>query len=224
MRKYPSLVGQEFGFLKVIARAESSPSGQRKWLCECVCKNQVIVFGSNLQRGHTASCGCKKENNLKGQHIGKLDVLERSDRYGSRGNRRVRLWKCQCDCGAITYKSTDTLTNPDISMCQECAQKYAAEKARAEAGFVAGTQLSKIKNIQKESDNMSGARGVYLDKKTGKYRARLRFRGKMYSFGSYANLDDAIKARKRGEEEVYEAFLATLTDGATADNAVVESK
>lgn len=166
-----------------------------------------------------------KCKNLAGRHIGRLTVLERSDRYGNRGARRVRLWKCQCDCGAITYKATDTLTNPDVSMCQECAGKYAAEKARAGAGFVSGTQISKIKDISSKSDNLSGVRGVYLDKKTGRYRARLRFQGKMYNFGSYVQLEDAIKARQRGEETIYGAFLDAhkelLDNQGGAENEVV---
>lgn len=135
--------------------------------------------------------------------------MERSDKYGSRGKRQTQLWKCQCECGAITYKATGTLTNPDISMCQVCAGAYAAEKARANAGFEAGTQISKIKDISDSSDNLSGVRGVYLDRKTGRYRARLKFQGKLYNLGSYANIEDAIKARKRGEEEIYGGFLTS---------------
>lgn len=208
MREWPSLIGQKYGMLTVIGQAPSTNSGKRRWLCKCDCGTEKIILGANLKRGTTVSCGCKHKNDLTGQKIGKLIVLERSDRYGSRGKRKTQLWKCLCDCGAITYKATDTLTNPDISMCQECAGAYAAEKARANAGFDAGTQIPKIKNIADFSDNLSGTRGVYFDCKTGRYRARLRFQGKLYNLGSYVNIEDAIKARKRGEEEIYGRFLA----------------
>lgn len=208
MREWPSLIGQKFGMLTVIGSAESTAKGQRRWICICDCGTEKIVLGSNLKRGTTVSCGCKHRNDLTGQKIGKLTILERSDRYGSRGKRQAQLWKCQCDCGAITYKATDTLTNPDISMCQECAAEYAITQARACLGFEAGTQISKIKNRPDDSDNLSGVRGVHLDCRTGKYRARLKFQGRIYNLGSYTCLEDAAKARRQGEEDIYDKFLA----------------
>jgi len=213
MREWPSLIGQKFGMLIVIGQAPSTAKGQRRWICKCDCGTEKIVMGSNLKRGTTVSCGCKHKNDLTGQKIGKLTVLERSDKYGSRGKRKTQLWKCQCECGTITYKATDTLTNPDISMCPECAGKYAAEKARENAGFEGGTQISKIKNCPDTSDNISGFHGVYFDRRTGKYRARLKFRGKLYNLGSFTNLEDAVKARKRGEEEIFGKFLDDLDNG-----------
>ena len=147
------------------------------------------------------------KENLIGRRFGKLEVIGRSDKRGSRGARTVPLWECRCECGNITYKATDTLTNPDLSMCNECAGKYATEKARAKAGFVDGTQISRITSDKIIATNTSGARGVYLERKTGKWRARLRFKGKTYNFGTYANFDDAVKARKKAEQLIYGEFL-----------------
>lgn len=92
-------------------------------------------------------------------------------------------------------------------MCQECASKYGAQKARENAGFEGGTQISKIKNCSDISNNFSGFRGVYRVGKTDKYRARLKFKGKLYNLGTYSSLEDAVKARKRGEEEIFGKFL-----------------
>lgn len=210
MRQYPSLIGQRFGRLTVLEQAESSPSGRSKWLCRCDCGKTSIVFGSNLRRGTTVSCGCKHYRDLEGQRIGKLLVLERSERKASRGDRQQRLWKCRCDCGSITYKATDTLTNSDISMCRSCAKKYALERARANAGFVEGTQLAKIRVDEEKTDNLSGVRGVYLDRKTGKYRARIKFQGKTHDLGVYTDLEDAVKARRLGEEKYFGVFLDAM--------------
>ena len=194
MREWPNLLGEKYGMLTVMGQAPSTAKGHRRWVCRCDCGTEKIVIGSNLKRGTTVSCGCKHKNDLTGQRIGKLTVIERSDKYGSRGKRQTKLWKCRCDCGAITYKATDTLTNLNI-------------RARGSLGFTGGTQITKIKNRTVASDNSSGVRGVYLDRKTGKYRARLRFRGKLYDLGSYIQLEDAIKARRRGEEEIFDKFL-----------------
>lgn len=147
------------------------------------------------------------KGNLVGRRFGKLEVIGRSDKSGSRGARTVPLWGCRCECGAICYKATDTLTNPEMSMYNECVSKYATAKMREKAGFVDGTQISRITSDKLIATNTSGARGVYLECKTGKWRTRLRFKGKTYNFGTYANFDDAVKARKEAEQLIYGEFL-----------------
>ena len=152
------------------------------------------------------------KGDLIGPRFGRLEVIGRSDKRGSRGARTVPLWECRCDCGAITYKATDTLTNPDLSMGNECAGKYAAAKMRENAGFVDGTQISRIKTDRLISSNTSGVRGVYFDKRSGKWRARLKFKGKLMNFGTYSNFDDAVKARKQAEQEIYGEFLEHIAE------------
>ena len=147
------------------------------------------------------------KENLIGRRFGKLVVIGRSDKRGSRGARTVPLWECRCECGAICYKATDKLTNPEISMCNDCVGKYAMGKARARAGFVDGTQISRITGDKLIATNTSGTRGVYWDKKSCKWRARLKFKGKTMNFGSYNNFEDAVKARKEAEQLIYGEFL-----------------
>ena len=147
------------------------------------------------------------KEDLVGRRFGKLEVIARSDKRGSRGARTVPLWECRCECGAICYKATDTLTNPELSMCNDCVGKYAGEKMRAKAGYVDGTQLSRIKSDKLISTNTSGCRGVYFDKHSGLWLARLKFKGKLMNFGSYKNFDDAVKARKAAEQEYYGEYL-----------------
>ena len=150
----------------------------------------------------------RRYEDLSGKTFGKLTVLGRSDKRGTRGKRTVPLWECRCDCGTVTYRATDSLKNRDVSMCQTCAAMYATTKARAKAGFEEGTQISRIRDISEASNNQSGIRGVYLDSKTGKYRARLKFRGKVYNLGTYASQEEAVRARRAGEEEIYGEFLS----------------
>ncbi len=209
MREYPSLIGKRFGKLVVVAQAESK-SGQRRWICQCDCGGTNIVTTGNLNSGHTTNCGCKKSPDLTGQVFGKLTVIGRSEKRNSRGKRTTPMWECRCECGNITYKATDTLTNPDESMCQECKGRIGAEIARQSAGFVGGTQISRIKNMTLIATNTSGCRGVYYDKKTNKYRARLKFKGKIMNFGSFSNFEDAVAARKAAEQEYFGAFLEEI--------------
>lgn len=147
------------------------------------------------------------KNDLTGQRFGRLVVTALSDKRGSRGKRTVPLWECLCDCGEVTYKATDTLKNAAVSMCASCAGKYAAEKMRLRAGYVDGTQISRIVAKKTEAVDPHSVRGVYFDRRTGKWRARLKFKGKLMDFGSFANFDDAVKARKDAEAEYFGEFL-----------------
>lgn len=60
------LVGKRFGKLIVIEKSKNDG----KWICKCDCGNITEVFGSNLKRNHTTSCGCIiKEINSKINYI-----------------------------------------------------------------------------------------------------------------------------------------------------------
>lgn len=52
-----NLIGKQFGRLIVISEAGTN-GRERKWNCQCQCGNIVAVSTSNLQAGHTKSCGC----------------------------------------------------------------------------------------------------------------------------------------------------------------------
>ena len=112
--------------------------------------------GNAVENSVKAPDGAKR--NLTGQHINMLTVLERSDQFATRGKRRVRLWKCRCDCGNITYKATDTLTGSRKCSCTECAGRRNAAKARENAGFVDGTQLCKLPGEEPSSASLPNSR------------------------------------------------------------------
>lgn len=207
MRDFEDLIGRQYGRLTVEALADSSHSGGRRWLCRCECGNSAVILETNLKRLHTKSCGCLKSPQLAGQVFGNLTVLGRSDKRGSRGRRTTPLWECRCECGNIVYRAKDTLTNDACSMCPECAAQYATQRAREEAGYIEGTQLSKIKNVTLSATNTCGCRGVYYEIKSGRWRAQIIFQSKRYYLGIYKNLDDAIKARKAAEADFYGGFL-----------------
>ncbi len=121
MSKPLELVGQRFGKLVVLERTENyvSPKGLRysRWKCSCDCRNEVIVVGSLLKRGHTQSCGCIKVSNLTGQRFGKLVVLKRVKNYiDPKGNPRS-YWKCLCDCGKETTVVKNSLKRGHTQSC-----------------------------------------------------------------------------------------------------------
>lgn len=98
---------QTYNFLTAQFRV-AAPNDKKDsawWLFKCKCGNIIICRGYSVTSGSTMSCGCyKKKANLKditGQRFGKLLVLER--------DTNKNKWKCQCDCGNITYVSTTGL-------------------------------------------------------------------------------------------------------------------
>lgn len=203
------LSGQTFGRLTAIRRvpAPEGSDGRVRWLCKCTCGNECVVLAVNLKSGHTTSCGCRKlRNDLAGQHIGMLTVLERSDKFATRGARRVQLWKCRCDCGNITYKATDTLTNPQENSCWPCACKRNAANAIKSAGFEDGTQTYKIIYDEPSVPHDGKCRGVYYDKKRNLYEATITFRRQRIRLGHFRKFEDAVKARQVAEDEIFGGF------------------
>ena len=68
-----NLIGQQFGELKVIDRAEKPKHIKDRsayWKCLCSCGNEVIYSGHTLKIGKANSCGCLKS--LGEQTITKL--------------------------------------------------------------------------------------------------------------------------------------------------------
>lgn len=54
------LTGQKFNSLTVVSKVDSWKKGV-KWYCKCDCGNYCYAFGSQLVKGITQSCGCKKQ-------------------------------------------------------------------------------------------------------------------------------------------------------------------
>ena len=140
---------------------------------------------------------------------GMLTVLEKTKEFVVHGGQKSPLWKCQCDCGNITLVRLDSLTSGSTKSCG-CHMEEKIEKMRKAAGYTEGTQLSRIRDIPQTSNNSSGVVGVYYDKRRGKWRARLRFKGVTYQLGYFSNLEDAVSARKEAEKSIFGEFLASL--------------
>lgn len=58
MSKLKDLTGQKFGRLTVLYKLNNYHKRGAYWLCVCKCGNLKEVFGRDLRRGSTRSCGC----------------------------------------------------------------------------------------------------------------------------------------------------------------------
>jgi hypothetical protein len=92
MGKVIDLVGQKFGKLTVIRRAEDyiRPNGRKalRWQCKCDCGNEVVVRGDHLKGNITTSCGCVQKEVSKqfcynlGKSNKKYNTYNLSGEYG----------------------------------------------------------------------------------------------------------------------------------------------
>jgi hypothetical protein len=105
MAKPLSLIGNRYGSLIVVARAENNKKGNTMWLCKCNCGNEKIALGYDLTHGRTTSCGCQKGNpdipslrriDLVGKRFGNLTVKSLNEEKSKNG---ILIWDCACGCG-----------------------------------------------------------------------------------------------------------------------------
>ncbi len=195
------LTGRRFGKLVAIAPTEQRMYDGIVWRCLCDCDNVAYVSSHQLLSGYTKSCGCLSHPPLKdfvGRRFGKLTVTAYEEKRAG-----MHRWRCMCDCGRETVVGQTLLQTGKTKSCG-CMQ---AEVYKENMKLVDGTSivaLEKSKHLR--STNTSGYTGVYKNKKSGKWIARITFKSKDYHLGAYDKIEDAVKARQRGEE-MHEDFL-----------------
>ena len=196
------LTGMRFGKLVAISPTKERKYGTTVWQCVCDCDKVAYVPARQLLSGYVKSCGCLSHPPLKdlvGKRFGKLTALSYVEKREGQ-----HYWLCRCDCGNETVVRQNYLQRGHTTSCG-CVQ---AEIFRKNLKLVDGTSVTRLEAGKKHliSSNTSGYTGVYLQKKTGKWAAQITFRGKTYFLGVYDKIEDAIKARKRGEE-MHDDFL-----------------
>lgn len=205
------LTGKKFNMLTVIQEL-----GGNKVLCKCDCGNEKVINKNNVKSGKVMSCGCllrKKgrqrldlQKNTVGRRFGNLVVLEEL------GNGRVL---CQCDCGKSKNINKGHLLNGDITSCG-CVQKTRPAKAK-EPFLVNNTYIATIRSVKPSKRSTTGIKGVYWSKTKNKWRAAIKCQGINYELGFFSNINDAIAARLRAEEEYFKPLIDEYNKNKGAD-------
>jgi len=60
-KNFQDLTGRQFDRWTVIAFAGRNAQGGAMWNCRCTCGAERIIFGPNLTRGQSRSCGCYRK-------------------------------------------------------------------------------------------------------------------------------------------------------------------
>ncbi len=197
------LTGQRFGRLVCLAPTiQRSRDGHTVWQCRCDCGNICEAVSKQLVSGGKKSCGCLAHPPRKeyvGKQFGQLTVLD----YAGKRNGMHR-WKCLCSCGKTTTVGQTLLQSGKTQSCGCLKAVALCENLK----LCQGTSVTMLETHRKRrlQSNTSGCTGVYQNKKTQRWIAQITFKGKTYYLGSFADFDDAVKARKEGES-MHDNFL-----------------
>ncbi len=207
-REDRTMLGCRFGKLTVMEEAPRR-NGRRYWRCVCDCGTECVVDGGHRRSGHTRSCGClsrtanrERTTDLTGQRFGRLTAVERV----IDPKKNIQVWKCRCDCGQILSCQAEHLTRGHTKSCGCLREEQRRENMKKAIHHVDGTCIEKIACQREYTSNTSGHRGVHL-LKNGRFRAAITFRNRRYDLGTHATFEEAVDARKKGEQRYYGEFL-----------------
>jgi hypothetical protein len=149
-------------------------------------------------------CGPSAED-LTGKRFGHLTALRPTDKQSP--SKQI-VWECLCDCGNLTYRTRRSLKvgqeNANCGCLKSDISKTAMKKAITHTN---NTIIEVLESKKLSVRNKSGVRGVFFSTKRNRWVANICFQNKNIRLGLFDTLEDAAKARKRAEEEIYEPFL-----------------
>lgn len=117
------LIGQRFGKL-LVQEYSHFKNNKHYYKCLCDCGKTYISHRGRLLSGGSVSCGCDRPyrpdpKELIGKRFGKLIVLDDLGTDVSK-KRRVRYYRCRCDCGKEIETSRTRLLNGEVVSCGNC--------------------------------------------------------------------------------------------------------
>ena len=120
MGKKINLIGNKYGKLTVIKEIkERDEQGKILYRCLCECGNSCNVKAINLTKGKTKSCGCStynssiKDEDFIGKTFGYFKVIS----FSHINEKRIRMYKCKCNCGNEVIVNCYNLKNGRTTNC-----------------------------------------------------------------------------------------------------------
>lgn len=219
MGRYEDLSRKVFGLLKVIKYDHSDKQGTY-WVCECECKNKVIVRKSHLTSGHTRSCGClnRKINanrkltnkyNLSGIYgIGWTTNTNREFYFDIEDYNKIKSY-CWLEHDGYIIASDGTLLhrlvmNADKNNITVIDHIHHATNDNRKSELRGASCKENSRNRVLQKNNMIGIRGIYKYP-NGSYRASITKDGQTYTKTS-KDLNFVVKWRREKEIELFKEF------------------
>lgn len=106
------LTEKRFGRLTVLEFLDNH-NGMARWKCLCDCGNETIVYGNNLRRGYTRSCGCYR-------HECEDARAKAIKTHGQEPKRLYRIWSSMLTrCRNPNSKAYGRYGGRGITVCSE---------------------------------------------------------------------------------------------------------
>ena len=153
----------------------------------------------------------RQKLDLTGQRYGHLTVLGPAENVGTK-----TAWRCLCDCGQETVVKTHHLRCGHTKTCG-CQNGPGGPRPALGLTYINGTCVEMLAANTVRRNNTSGVPGVGWRASKRRWNATICFKGKRRYLGSYARFEDAVKARKRAEEELFDPFLREFAGAQTQD-------
>lgn len=167
--KDSDISGEKFGRWTVIKRVgelKQKNSTIPKYLCRCDCGTEKIVLSNSLKNGSSLSCGCYRldriknirEKDLAGKRFGRWVALE------SYENGKKKYWKCECDCGKISFVREDHLLSGKSKSCGCLTKEVATTHGLSRSRIYGIWQhiLSRCENPNSTGYLCYGGRGIQV--------------------------------------------------------------
>lgn len=144
-RYAPSLLGQKFGRLVVVDRAENDKANHSRWVCQCSCGAVKTVGARHLLSGNTQSCGCLRNEMSVKTHMTHGDTKTKI--YGVWAGMKAR-------CSTPSHKSYERYGGRGISVCEEWENSFETfQKWAIESGYREGLSIERVNNNGNYSPN-----------------------------------------------------------------------
>ncbi|WP_300767939.1 AP2 domain-containing protein [uncultured Acetatifactor sp.] len=130
-----------------------------------------------------------------GKQFGNLTVAAYDGRRGGK-----HYWRCLCKCGKEAIVCQSNLKSSHTRSCG------CLSDPRNTRHFVEGTCIESIRSRKVSASNKSGIRGVYFNRRSGRWIAQITFQGHTRYLGSFESLEEAAQARKKAEA-IFDDFL-----------------
>ena len=225
------LIGKRFGRLVAVEdlgifAKDGNKTKSHYVKCKCDCGNEIIVNQQSLKRGITVSCGCYNR-----EVISKIKK-KRNECYVYKNIAFVKFTNCDeyfiCDLedwdklkDYAWFKNDSGYAVTSLGdgnrlrfhrLVTNCPEGLEPDHICPVSSGVCDNRkcnlavVSHKENIRTQSlrsDNTSGYKGIYFNKNLGKWQSYIGVDGTIKYIGVYANIEDAIEARKQAETKYW---------------------